>query len=320
MQKVTVLYVAGTGRSGSTLLGNMLGQVPGFFSGGEINNLFKRGMLENWYCGCGERFGSCPVWSDVLARAFGPDGVDAAEMAATLSRLGRVRAVPALVRARGQASALGPAAGNCLDRLDRLYRALAEGTRSQVIVDSSKSPSYGQLLQMLPSVDLHVVHLIRDPRGTAFSWKRSVIRTDGAGERPMQQMSLAKASALWGVWNLTAEAVWARSPVPYLRLRYEDLTVDPAGSVRAAAGLAGFPAAGLDFIRDGSVTLDPHHTISGNPMRLRSGEVELKPDMEWVSAMPIGRRLMVTALTAHSLSRYGYPLGRPQQLSFSRLS
>ncbi|HYO00103.1 MAG TPA: sulfotransferase, partial [Actinomycetota bacterium] len=190
----------------------------------------------------------------------------------------------------------------------------------EVIVDSSKSPSYGQLLAMLPSVNLHVVHLVRDPRGTAFSWRRNVVRTDSAQEKPMQRMSVTKSSALWSIWNLTAERVWNRSAVPYLRIRYEDLIADPSGCLERSARLVGASPGSMGFINEGSVRLDSHHTISGNPMRLTTGEIELKPDMEWVTAMPLAQRLVVTALTAHSLGRYGYPLRRPQQLSFSRPS
>lgn len=306
MQKITVLYVAGTGRSGSTLLGNMLGQVPGFFSGGEMNNLFKRGVTENWYCGCGVRFDSCPVWTEVLARAYGPSGTDPQAMALCLDRLTRVRQIPSLLRCKGDPSSLGPGTPDCLAKLDELYRALGESTGARVIVDSSKLASYGFLLGMLRSVDLRVVHLIRDPRGTAFSWRRKVIRSDGASERPMLRMSLPKSSALWSIWNLTAEAMWRRSDAPYLRLRYEDLMADPAKAVRTVLDLAGVAPEGLDFIGEGCVTLGEHHTISGNPMRLRTGEVELKPDLEWVTAMPLAHRLIVTALTVHSLGRYGY--------------
>lgn len=320
MQKVTVLYVAGTGRSGSTLLGNMLGQVPGFFSGGEMNNLFKRGVTENWYCGCGVRFDSCPVWTEILVRVYGPSGPDPEAMVRCLDRLTRVRQIPSLLRSKTKPARLGPEAPQCLTKLDGLYRALGESTGARVIVDSSKSPSYGFLLGMLPSVDLRVVHLIRDPRGTAFSWRRRVMRSDGAAEKPMQRMSLPKSSALWSIWNLTAEAMWRRSESPYLRLRYEDLVADPAEAVRTVLDLAGAGPEGLDFIGEGCVKLDAHHTISGNPMRLRSGEVELKPDVEWVTAMPLTQRLVVTALTAHSLRRYGYPIRLPQQLSLSRLS
>ena len=320
MQKVTVLYVAGTGRSGSTLLGNMLGQVPGFFSGGEMNNLFKRGVTENWYCGCGVRFDSCPVWTEALARAYGPSGTDPQEMVQCLSRLTRVRRVPSLLRCAGEPVKLGKGAVECLGKLDGLYRALGESTGARVIVDSSKSPSYGFLLGMLPSVDLRVVHLIRDPRGTAFSWRRKVMRSDGATERPMQRMSLPKSSFLWSIWNLTAELMWRRSEFPYRRLRYEDLATDPAEALKTVLDLAGAAPEGLGFIGDGCVTLEAQHTISGNPMRLQTGEVRLKPDLEWVTAMPLAQRLIVTALTAHSLRRYGYSIRRPQQLSLSRLS
>lgn len=320
MQKVTVLYIAGTGRSGSTLLGNILGQVPGFFCGGEINNLFRRGIIENWYCGCRERFDSCPVWNDVLARAYGADEIDPLVMVESLNRLSRVRHIPSILRSRRTPRLPDGLAQSYLQRLDDLYRALGETTRARTIIDSSKSPAYGHLLGMLPSVDLVVLHLVRDPRGTAFSWRRKVIRSDGASERPMQRMSLLKSSALWSIWNLTAEAMWSRSPVPYMRLRYEDFIANPVRSIEEILELTGTEGEDLSFIGKGCVTLDAHHTISGNPMRLRTGELELKPDLEWVSGMPRIQRWAVTALTAHSLIRYGYPLRPPQQLSLSRRS
>ena len=41
---VRVLYVAGAGRSGSTVLANLLGEVPGFVSVGEVRFLWERGL------------------------------------------------------------------------------------------------------------------------------------------------------------------------------------------------------------------------------------------------------------------------------------
>lgn len=318
MQKVTVLYVAGTGRSGSTLLGNLLGQVPGVFSAGEVNNLFKRGVQEDWYCGCGRRFSACPVWRGVLDEAYGPEGADAPAMVAAGDRLCRVRRIPLLLASRGRLHRLG--AGSYLAGLDRLYRAVGSAAGGGLIVDSSKSPSYGFLLGTLPSVDLRVVHLVRDPRGTAFSWRRRRLRSDGAGERLMQRMGPVKASALWGVWNLTAEAMWRRSRTPYLRLRYEDLVSAPEQSLRAVLRHSGIEDAPLGFLGPGTANLAACHTISGNPMRLRTGPVELVPDLEWLAAMPLLQRLLVTALTAHSLRRYGYELAPSRQLDFSRSS
>src|SRR5207245_4821641 len=67
----TVLYLGGVGRSGSTLVDRILGQVPGLFSGGEIRDLWARGLIENRQCGCGTPFRSCSFWTEVGRRAFG---------------------------------------------------------------------------------------------------------------------------------------------------------------------------------------------------------------------------------------------------------
>ena len=65
--KTKVLYIAGTSRCGSTILGNVLGQIRGFVSVGEISSIWERGFLENAYCGCGTRFLDCPMW---MSRAY----------------------------------------------------------------------------------------------------------------------------------------------------------------------------------------------------------------------------------------------------------
>ena len=45
--RVRVLYIGGWGRSGSTLLDRVLGQVPGVVSLGEVRELWQRGWAEN---------------------------------------------------------------------------------------------------------------------------------------------------------------------------------------------------------------------------------------------------------------------------------
>ena len=68
---VKVLYVAGLGRSGSTILANTLGQVEGFFSGGELNFIWKHALIENRLCGCGKPSGECEFWGPVFDGEFG---------------------------------------------------------------------------------------------------------------------------------------------------------------------------------------------------------------------------------------------------------
>jgi len=66
-----VLFIAGEGRSGSTIIGDILGQIEGFFSVGELFYVWDRGLIQNWRCSCGLSFEECPVWSEVIAQAFG---------------------------------------------------------------------------------------------------------------------------------------------------------------------------------------------------------------------------------------------------------
>ena len=66
-----VLYIAGVGRSGSTLLERMLGAVPGAVNTGELNAIFSRVSQQDQRCGCGEPFSECPFWREVGAEAFG---------------------------------------------------------------------------------------------------------------------------------------------------------------------------------------------------------------------------------------------------------
>ncbi|MDQ3927328.1 MAG: hypothetical protein M3272_10185, partial [Actinomycetota bacterium] len=79
--KIKVLYIAGFGRSGSTLLGNVLGQVDDFVSVGEIRNIWLHGLIQNKVCGCGAPFKECEMWQPVLNEAFGDrGGVDPEKM------------------------------------------------------------------------------------------------------------------------------------------------------------------------------------------------------------------------------------------------
>ena len=63
-----VLSILGPGRSGTTILGNILGEVPGFFAAGEVRFVWQRGLIERRPCGCGMPVPDCSVWSAVLRR------------------------------------------------------------------------------------------------------------------------------------------------------------------------------------------------------------------------------------------------------------
>jgi hypothetical protein len=301
-EKIKILYIAGFGRNGSTILGNILGEIPGFFHAGELNFVWERNLLENRRCGCGEPFWECELWNRVFDGAFGGmQRVDAREM----TRLQRTRNL-ALNAALTLLPVRSTARRKFLDHLEKLYEEVGRATGSRVIIDSSKRPLYGYLLQTVPGVDLRVVHLIRDPRASAHSWLREKPQPDKSGQAYMLRFGPLESTLRWIVWNVLTKAFWGRYPGRYLRLRYEDFVRKPEESIRAILKLLDEEASDLPFVGETRVELGGGHTVSGNPNRFETGAVELQPDEEWMSGMKPGDRRLVTALALPLLGRYGY--------------
>lgn len=302
--RVTVCYLAGTGRSGSTVLANVCGQIDGWFSAGEVRFLWERGVLADRLCGCGEPFSRCETWAKVLDAAFAGSAPDPRRIHDAITAATRMRRLPAVLgRPRGRKGS--PPPGNELtDVLGRLYAAIGGTTQSSVVVDSSKLPSYAWLLAQVPTVDLRVVHLVRDPRAAAWSWLRKKDLPDDATRTHMERISPLKSSVLWDVWNAATDRLW---PGPgHVLVRYEDFVDEPQATVAAIARLCDDPDADLPFTDAHTAVLAPTHTVAGNPDRLKSGPTRLRVDDEWRDRMRTRDRVVVTTATAPLRRRYGY--------------
>lgn len=307
-EKIKVLYVAGSGRSGSTVLGNLLGEIYGFFSAGELCYLWAR-LMRGGACSCGASFPECEVWGPVLEEAFGSaQGVDVRAMHRVQRMSTRPRHIPLMLAPQGRRRLESVWERGYAKNLERIYRAMRSVTGDSVIVDSSKLPLYGYVLEGMPRVDLYVVHLVRDPRAVAYSWsrkKKSRPLTESLTFMP--QHHPAQSSLEWDLCNAATEALWCRSPERYMRLRYEEFVARPRESVERILQLVGEESASLPFVGDREVRLGPNHNVGGNPSRFETGTVELRPDREWTFQMRPRARATVTSLTLPLLGRYGYP-------------
>ena len=305
---VKVLYIVGSGRSGSTILHNVLGEIEGFFPVGEFAYVWRR-LLNDGYCSCGVRFGECAVWEPVLRHAFGgPEGVDARAMARIQRTSTRPRHIPLMLTKGGEGLLRSRWTREYKDALGCFYRGISNVTGSRVIVDSSKLPLYGRVLGDVPGVERYVLHLVRDPRAVAYSWlRKKKSRPAGRGLAYMPQHHPVESSLEWGLCNVAAEGLRHEDPERYLRLRYEDFVESPRPAVERILCLLGEHPTSLPFVSEHGVELrGPNHNVGGNPSRFRAGVVELRPDGEWEEGMKGGVRRLVTALTLPFLSRFGY--------------
>jgi len=295
-EPVRVLYVMGHGWSGSTILGNLLGELDGFFHAGELRRLWGEALPIGAPCGCGEPVRTCPVWSKVLGHPL-MAGSDPAEVDRWHVRATPVRRTLDLLRFRPGRPTGRPDLDLYLQAAARLYRAIADVTGARVIVDTSKRSGDAAALMLMPGIEAAFVHLVRDPRAVAYSWARR----QEAGHGPVA------TSRDWMAFNLLDGAIRRQAGRGRsMRLRYEDLMADPAARLRSITDLVHEKPETLPLRGDHVALLGVNHGVMGNPSRFVTGEVELREDEVWKRAQSLRDRRLVTTLTLPLLTRFGY--------------
>ncbi|HYX43904.1 MAG TPA: sulfotransferase [Acidimicrobiales bacterium] len=328
--KPSVLYIGGTGRSGSTLLAGLLGRLDGYVAVGELRYVWSRALVADHLCECGARFRSCPFWSDVFVEAFGGFAESRPEEVARLAaRVDRIRHIPRLAAPALRSGEFRTDLEELGQLLRRLYSAILAVSGASVVVDSSKDPSYAYVLCASPSLEVALVHLIRDSRAVAYSWTRPRVRPEIHWKvEYMRRRPPSLSARRWAQYHLLLDVLERRVPRS-LRLRYEDLAADPEAAVARIAEVAGAlsripaavtsePPAGPTFgpvgpapaqrataptLRSGTQPVG--HSVAGNPLRFE-GPRPVRPDLAWVEEMAPRDRRVVTAVTAPLLARYGY--------------
>ena len=303
--KVKVLYVLGAGRSGSTLLDRLLGQIDGFFSIGELKWIWRLVYGEEQLCGCGVPFRGCPFWTAVFRRAFGGMENLGPRMRELSTSLLRLRQLPQLLCPRIDRTFRDDLA-YFSQTLGTLFRATQQVSGCRVLIDSSKFNRDCIVLSRLRDIDLRVVHLVRDSRAVAYSWLRKKKRPEYYLRTAfMYQLDIKVSSREWLCTNAMSESLrpWLRH---YVRLRYEDLVADPRGTLSRLCEAIGEPAPALDFLAGQTAYLGKGHTVAGNPVRFDEGPVPIRPDMEWVEKMDERQKALVARITWPLLRYYGY--------------
>jgi hypothetical protein len=314
MQKVKVIYIAGWGRSGSTILGNLLGGLEGCFHAGEMIEVWDRGIVRNHVCGCGEKFSDCNVWNRIINQAYGQDSADYAHK---IGNIGVDLKVLPLLTHFG-ASYLGRFREK-EDLISKIYEAIQSEMKTEYIIDGSKNIAYALLLKSLPSIDLYVLHLVRDPRAVVFSWAKrksylpkkllekavsdNTAEVTNTTDFDIQPISPILSSFKWLLHNLASQ-LFLNDSSRYKRLYYEEFTRNPQEALTRIENWVMMAPKDLPFAKNGKAIVNVQHAISGNPSRFNTGEVDIKLDTRWKKNMPFFDRILTTVLVSPLLVFY----------------
>ena len=147
-----------------------------------------------------------------------------------------------------------------------LARSAVEISGKKVFVDTQKDSIRIKFLSDMEQLDLKVIHLVRDVRGSVASIMKHSRRDD-----------IAWATRWWYRANMNAERSRRYvSPYQWIRLTYDELCADPQGTMDRICDFVGVKRASVqkDFY-------EGEHHILGNRMRLNGVNGVVERDVSW---------------------------------------
>lgn len=305
----TVLYVAGYGRSGTTILDMLLNVQPSMFGAGELTNLFET-WIHDKQCSCSQPYSRCSFWLQVKDYFS--------------KRLPGVTWEQALYTTRSLDASFNLYPRRFATGLRRdyrqIWRTIADGitavAESDVIVDSSKSTRFngGRILALSKICELNVkvIHLVRDPRATMWSSLRGSNRQleSGRGRAAPDNRhgGVVRTLAAWSLANLTVHAIEHTHAFPVERVTYEALVTDPVSEVNRLANALELDMGSVISHLESNAVIPPGHGVAGNRLR-REGGQRLQADDEWNTQLPSYAR-GVSVLSWPLARIYGYNFGQ----------
>ncbi|MDQ2694036.1 MAG: sulfotransferase [Pseudomonadota bacterium] len=299
----TIAYLSASPYSGSTLLAFLLNTHPQIVTIGHTTG-WDFGANDAFPCSCGEPLAQCGFYREIAAafraqglpfslRDFGTDYRLAASprlnrlLTTNLSRLTSTR----LERLRDGVVQRLPWIRGRLARQDRANQTLI-GTvlarsGARVFVDNSHDPYRLRHLRRLAEFRLLPIHLVRDPRGVAYSNKRH------------KGWDVVLSSRLWLRRQADIVRIFREFPKT-LRVYYDDLCDAPDPQLAAIHRFLG-----LDPQPFGGNFKAGEHHILGNDMRLLDGQV--RSDSRWQSGLTPDEAAAVDRTLTALLARHPDP-------------
>jgi hypothetical protein len=297
-----IIYIGGSGRSGSTLIQSILGSNPGFLCIGEVQHIWKYLSWANVKCSCNNLIQECTFWSQVLKRSGITGEEDYLRLAQLSNTYNRTRRIISLERKVDNTRYR-----ELLDATQELYSAIGEVAGENVLVDSSKTPSHLYLLTNIRTLDIRLFHLVRDPRGVAYSWKhrrKQKIALTGIDAK-MDQRPMVATTLRWMYENYYTDK-WRTSANGYTLLRFEDFIHFPYETLKKSLDELELQEIPIQILNDEVIELTEEHSIGGNPDRFIRTKIKISSKEEWRDVIHPFARLVLGLLSSPMLFRYGY--------------
>ena len=249
-----LIYVMGSGRSGSTLMDVMLGNANGILSCGELRRFVDLSGAVKFRDPASPRHQFWSGFRDRLDEVFGLDFDE-------LKGLTRDLEYHTAFLKPGCHRASSNRMRRYRDYVRTFFDVLSACTDSPIIVDSSKYPGRLLALRQVLDIPVQVIYLVRHPVGVVRSFAKQNIMQPSKG--------FLAANAYYFVNSALCTSVYYRIPPDSrIRVRYRDLVTNPVSELERIERHFGLDLTEpIDRIRNG-IPLSTGCLYDGNRLRL----------------------------------------------------
>lgn len=285
-----ILYIMGTGRSGTTILEVLLSNDEGIVATGELKHLFRDAYVRDLPCACSKPGRDCDLWSDVLNRS-GWSLADCERVGDDIAAVESHGRFPWVYFGRIEEAQLA----SYREATTQLLTAVRQFTHCTTVVDSSKYPSRALLLSRLYPGKVRIVCITRSAAGLLAAFRKP----NPDEQRPKSRL----AATVYYLYVLFCmRLVRGRMPDRCICVRFEELRSDPVGVIEKIERWSGlsFPKAKRKLAK--FEYFEVGHIVTGNRLR-KQGRVRFE-----ASEGPPPRAARQTLLE-RALERYRVLLG-----------
>ena len=261
-----VYYIAGAGRSGSTLLDIVLGNLGENFSMGEMINFVQNGLVDNEYCSCGKRVFDCEFWSKVASKW---------EKERTLSLSEYKNIQWKYLRNKRTLHSIwnywfpSDDYKKLISDTTKLYRIVFEVSEKKIIIDSSKNPQYILLLKKT-DLPLKIIHIKRNFNNVLKSTRKTLKKDPKKGiEETIKPQSITYSFLNWFTTNILVVLFTLFDK--RILINYEDFINNPLSTIVKIQKLNKMD---IEILKNRG-PFKPKHIVAGGRVRM-SKEVIIK--------------------------------------------
>jgi len=248
-----ILYLLGSGRSGTTLLATILNSTPNITSFGELHQFYTY-VKDNKKCSCGKEVNKCSVWNTIIT-SLNIESIEFYEKIQTHEE--KHKFTPFLLLGKKSSK-------HYKISQNRLFDTITTDPDNWIL-DSSKYVSRFLLLNQLKNKNIKGIYVVRDVRGVINSFSKQV-------QTPKTPFNTILYYLLT---NFFAQIVcWTNSDV--IKIRYEDLVEDPLIICNKIYSSLLNTNTNISI----NSTLEVPHIIGGNRLKTNKS-IKIQKDDEW---------------------------------------